>query len=69
MYPPIPLHFGRYASVEKTIMGKVRFHSFVFKFFKVEFSQQVTLGSKVLDQNILEHRIQRELFLVFLVVF
>jgi len=23
MYPPIPLHFGRYASVEKTIMGKV----------------------------------------------
>ena len=28
----------------------------VFKFFKVEFSQQVTLGSKVLDQNSLEHR-------------
>ena len=65
MYPPIPLHFGRYASVEKTIMGKVRFHSFVFKFFKVEFSQQVTLGSKVLDQNILEHRMQKNCMVQF----
>ena len=33
MYPPIPLHFGRYASVEKTIMGKVRFRSLVLQFF------------------------------------